>query len=264
MTKGGGGVGEVGRPKSVSAGCLREEEGSVTESISSAEEEDRVSTSESNDEKLNSEGSSDKTDTPRNRSPKLSDLHLAATTTTNKKTHTSAPRSNRSNSVGSDLDRPGRVMLLRSGNMEGVQQHRRQASLGVLTGTGSSSPSRHHRRQNSLVSGYSSKSTSAYSTLSEKSMGSLEAHYETASIASINIRSRMPLFPTSSRVEQSRVDAQSVVDKLFDSHDLTYTEEEGTGEGLTLYVDKNGGTLQLAGRDLERYVCCVLQCLKQE
>ena len=88
----------------------------------------------------------------------------------------------------------------------------------------------------------------AYSTLSERSAASLDVH-ETESICSN--RSRISLLP-SSRVEQSRVDAKSVVEKLFQNHDLLHTDEEEGSGGLKIYVDKNKGTVTVAGPDLDR------------
>ena len=153
---------------------------------------------------------------------------------------------NRSNSVGS-----GDLQLLNgTGHLSPHVAHRRQASLGVLNPS-SNSPHHKHQRQLSLsTSGHTSKSTSAYSTLSERSTASLQLEgQETESICSN--RSRISLLP-SSRVEQSRVDAKSVVEKLFQTHDLLRTDEEEGSGGLKIYVDKNRGTVTVAGPDLDR------------
>lgn len=152
---------------------------------------------------------------------------------------------NRSNSVGS-----GDLQLMNgTGHLSPHMVHRRQASLGILSPSSSSPHHKHHQRQLSLsMSGHTSKSTSAYSTLSERSAASLDVH-ETESICSN--RSRISLLP-SSRVEQSRVDAKSVVEKLFQNHDLLHTDEEEGSGGLKIYVDKNKGTVTVAGPDLDR------------
>ena len=89
-------------------------------------------------------------------------------------------------------------------------------------------------------------STSAYSTLSERSMAGPED--DTGST-----RSRLSLVPPSSRVELSRFDPESVVDKLLQGLDFSKKEaEEGGGGGLQIYVDKMMGTVHLAGPDLNR------------
>ena len=67
-----------------------------------------------------------------------------------------------------------------------------------------------------------------------------------------NNRSRISLLP-SSRVEQSRVDVKTVVDTLFQNHDLLHTDEEEGSGGLKMYVD-NKGTVTVAGPDLDRLV----------
>ena len=66
-------------------------------------------------------------------------------------------------------------------------------------------------------------------------------------------RSRLSLVPPSSRVEQSRFDPESVVDKLLQGLDFSKREEEeGGGGGLLIYVDKMLGTVHLAGSDFDR------------
>lgn len=74
---------------------------------------------------------------------------------------------------------------------------------------------------------------------------------ETESVG--NNRSRISLLP-SSRVEQSRVDVKTVVDTLFQNHDLLHTDEEEGSGGLKIYLDKNRGTVTVAGPDLDRLV----------
>lgn len=171
----------------------------------------------------------------------------------------------RTSSVGSsDLraQQPnGTSLISLPGATAKVRSHRRQASLGVLssgTFNATGSPSRlSHKRHLSMSitgsgqgGGTSSKSTSAYSTMSERSMPSWEGH-ETESICSQ--RSRLSLFP-STKVEQSRKDAKSIIDELIQQHDLTKEaeEEEGGSGGLKIYVDKNRGTVTVAGPNLDR------------
>ena len=166
--------------------------------------------------------------TPRNLSPKLPDIR--------------SDHHSRSNSVGGEST--PEVNGFHS--LPGVS-HRRQTSLGVLATGGSSSPLRQHRRQQSLVSGQSSKSTSAYSTLSERSTGSWED--ETGSISGSTF-SRLSLLPPSARVEQSRVNAQSVIEQLFKNHDFLAREEGEEEGGLKIYVDKSAGTATVTGHDL--------------
>lgn len=160
---------------------------------------------------------------------------------------------NRSNSFGSgDLNTSGTNLLSLPGTKH--TSHRRQVSLGAIPSSGFPLRVQHKRYQSVSISGNSSKSvsaaSSAYSTLSEKSGASLEVH-ETESICSQ--RSRISLLP-STRVEQSRVDVKSVVDELFQSHDLSHVDEEEGSEGLKIYVDKDRGTVTLAGTHLDRYV----------
>lgn len=154
---------------------------------------------------------------------------------------------NRRNSVGStDLE-----ILNETGYHTHPGVHRRRSTLGIMNHS-SSSPhhKRHYRHQSLSISGHSSKSTSAYSTLSERSGTSIEMQ-ETESVC--NNRSRISLLP-SSRVEQSRVDAKTVVDTLFQNHDLLHTDEEEGSGGLKIYLDKNRGTVTVAGPDLDRSV----------
>ena len=159
---------------------------------------------------------------------------------------------NRSNSVGSS-DFSCLTLLSASHG----HSHRRQASLGVLSTTPSSntgSPVRiHHKRYQSLSmikKSTSPKSTSPNSTLTEKTVGSLvQDSHETISICSQ--RSRLSLFP-STKMEQSRQDAKSIVDKLFQSHDLTHTEEDESSSGLKIYIDKSRGTAHVTGQHLDR------------
>lgn len=132
----------------------------------------------------------------------------------------------------------------------GGPTHRRLGSWSqAINGT---SPTNTHRRQQSLVSGQSSKSTSAYSTLSERSTaGSVEGG-EADSMSGSLPRSRPVMNP--SRVEQSRVDPQAVIDNLFSSHNFSRSEAEPSVEqgGLKIYVDKSLGTVTVAGSNLDR------------
>jgi len=56
------------------------------------------------------------------------------------------------------------------------------------------------------------------------------------------------LVPPSSKVEQSRVDPQSVIDQLLEGQSFTSSQ----GKGLQLFVDKTRGTVTLGGSDLDR------------
>lgn len=218
--------------KSCSTGSLR------TQSISEGSPEEN--TSEQNSSSAPSNRSSQKESstprseerTPRNLSPKLgggNDIH------------------GRSNSLGG-TEETTEFSETAVPNFSVFPQHRRQPSEPVTT-TSNYSPLRAHKRQQSLLSGNSSMSTSAYSTLSERSMAGFED--ETGST-----KSRLSLVPPSSRVEQSRFDPESVVDLLFQGLDFSKREEEeGGGGGLQIYVDKMMGTVHLAGPDLDKYVC---------
>ena len=133
--------------------------------------------------------------------------------------------------------------------------HRRLSSWSQASN--GASPISNHRRQQSLVSGHSSKSTSAYSTLSERSTaGSMEGGGGEADSMGGSLRGRPAVVAsTSSRVEQSRVNPQAVIDNLFSSHNFSRSEaglnrDQG---GLKLYVDKSLGTVTLAGPNLDRY-----------
>lgn len=127
-----------------------------------------------------------------------------------------------------------------------------------------SSPSRvHHRRINSLsISGYSSRSTSAYSTLSERSERPTVATEDSESLISSRTRAT-----TQSQVEQSRVDTSRVIDELMQESDLSRSAEEEPSQ-LQMYVDRsNKGGLVVAGPNLERLAahclseCIVISCL---
>lgn len=166
--------------------------------------------------------------TPRNLSPRPVVVH----------------KTNRSSSFNSAADGSS-VELPPSGLM----QHRRLGSWSQVGGA-NTPPHTTHRRQLSLVSGQSSKSTSAYSTLSERSGGSVEGG-DMDSISG-SLKGRLTLLATSSRVEQSRVNPQTVIDDLFSGHTFHKTETEGGGEGLKIYVDKNRGTITVAGTNLDR------------
>lgn len=81
---------------------------------------------------------------------------------------------------------------------------------------------------------------------------------------SASLRGRLTLLATSSRMEQSRVNPQAVIDNMFSGHtfDSKETETE-TGGGLQIYVDKNLGTVTLAGPNLDRYVISIVHVVKQ-
>ena len=228
---------------SCSAGSLRTQ--SISESSLEESTSERNSTEEQNSLSTPSNQSSGKESsstprsegrTPRNLSPKLTS-----------ETH------GRSSSVGgggmcaADTLRPPELTATNLSTLPGsLHQHKRQPSEPVGMTSSNYSPLRVHKRQQSLLSGNSSMSTSAYSTLSERSMAGLED--DTGST-----RSRLSLVPPSSRVEQSRFDPESVVDKLLQGLDFSKREEEeGGGGGLQIYVDKMMGTVHLAGPDLDR------------
>ena len=105
-----------------------------------------------------------------------------------------------------------------------IRTHKRGASLGVLSNGSPAhggSKGGGHTKQNSLVVAGFTRT---------------ESSQDTESVCSS--KSRSSLFP-SARVEQSRVDAKTVVDELFESHDFVQHEEEG-GNSLKMYVDVNG------------------------
>ena len=114
-----------------------------------------------------------------------------------------------------------------------LRTHKRGASLGVLSNGGSpahANRTSNHVKQNSLVgAAYPRTEVGAAYPRTESSQ-------DTESVCSS--KSRSSLFP-SARVEQSRVDAKTVVDELFESHDLARHEEEG-GNSLKMYMDMNG------------------------
>ena len=176
----------------------------------------------------------------------------------------------RSVSIGSDLPSGTNSLSLPggSGSIGRMQSHRRQASIPVMSTGGGSLTRAHHRRQQSLtivgVGVGSAKATPTHSpsvikagAAASRSVSSLEGP-DTESICSQ--RSRLSLFP-SSRVEHSRVNTESIIDQLFESHDLSKVdEEEGATGGLKIYVDKSRGTVTLAGTDLDRYVFLCVVC----
>ena len=155
----------------------------------------------------------------------------------------------RSNSVACSelmLNRPP----VESYSLSYPRSHRREAS-DVAAGEGGSPLRAHHRRIHSLsISGYSSRSTSAYSTLSERSERAVTD--DTESLHSS--KTRVSVQAMSSRVEHSRVDTNSVINELLKGHDLRRSEEdeEAGGGGLKIYVDRNRGDCVVAGPDLER------------
>lgn len=230
--------------KSCSAGSLRTEsisESSLEESTSERNnvDEQNSSSTPSNRSSGKESSSTPKSEgrTPQNLSPKLTS-----------ETH------GRSSSLGGggigagDTLRPLELTATNLSTLPGgsPRQHKRQPSEPVVMTTSNYSPLRVHKRQQSLLSGNSSMSTSAYSTLSERSMAGFED--DTGST-----RSRLSLVPPSSRVEQSRFDPESVVDRLLQGLDFSKREEEeGAGGGLQIYVDKMLGTVHLAGPDLDR------------
>lgn len=157
--------------------------------------------------------------------------------------------SERSNSVACSELRPNRPPV-ENYSLSYPRSHRRQAS-DVAAGEGSSPLRAHHRRIHSLsISGYSSRSTSAYSTLSERSERT--AVDDTESLHSS--KTRVSVQTMTSRVEHSRVDTNSVISELLKGHDLRRSEEdeEAGGGGLKIYVDRNRGDCVVAGPDLER------------
>lgn len=160
---------------------------------------------------------------------------------------TAAHKTNRSSSFNHGGEHSSLIELPPSAQA----QHRRLGSWSQVGGSHTSPHPSKHKRQQSLVSGQSSKSTSAYSTLSERSGGSIE---DGDSISG-SLRGKLTLLPTSSRVEQSRVDPQAVINNLFSAHTFESTMREREGceeEGLKIYVDKNSGTVTLAGPNLDR------------
>lgn len=133
-----------------------------------------------------------------------------------------------------------------------LHQHRRLGSWSQAAHPSNTPPTTIHRRQQSLVSGQSSKSTSAYSTLSERSGGSVEPGDGDSITGSL--RGRLTLLATSSRVEQSRVDPQAVINNLFSGQTFDSKETDKGGGGLKIYVDRNSGTVTVAGPNLDRYI----------
>ena len=232
---------------SASAGSLRTQsisEGSLEESTSeknASPDKNTSSTVSSRSSRNDSSTPRSEGRTPRNLSPKLAE-----------------DTQGRSNSLGRTKESGGagdthtlKLSDLTAANLSSlpgaVGRHKRQPSEPVTMTTSNYSPQRIHRRQQSLLSGNSSMSTSAYSTLSERSMAGLED--DTGST-----RSRLSLVPPSSRVEQSRFDPESVVELLLQDLDFSKREEEGEGSGvgLQIYVDKMLGTVHLAGPNLDR------------
>lgn len=131
-----------------------------------------------------------------------------------------------------------------------LKQHRRLGSWSQ--GPNTTPPSTVHRRQQSLVSGQSSKSTSAYSTLSERSGASMDSGNVDMESISGSLKGRLTSLATSSRVEQSRVDPHAVIDNLFSGQTFDSKEPDKSEGGLQLYVDRNSGNLTLAGPNLDR------------
>ena len=128
--------------------------------------------------------------------------------------------------------------------------HRRETSD---TGIGGNCPPlrpRHRRIQSLSISGYSSRPVSTHFAQSDQS--EYAAVEDTESL--LSCKTRVSAQSTSSRVEHSRVDTNSVIDELLQGHDLRRSEEdeEAGGGGLNIYVDRNRGDCVVAGPDLER------------
>ena len=226
------------RTQSISESSLEE---STSERHNSAVEKDSSSSPSNQSSGKESSGTpkSEEGRTPRNLSPKL-------TSETHGRSFSLGGGGAGGLGAGNTL-RPPELTATNVSTLPGSpRQHKRQPSEPVVMTSSNYSPLRAHKRQQSLLSGNSSMSTSAYSTLSERSMAGFED--DTGST-----RSRLSLVPPSSRVEQSRFDPESVVDKLFQDLDFSKREEEeGAGGGLQIYVDKMLGTVHLAGSDFDR------------
>lgn len=70
-----------------------------------------------------------------------------------------------------------------------------------------------------------------------------------------SLRGRLP---TSTRMEESRVDPDAVIEKMFSGLTFSKSSEATVGEGgLKIYVDKNLGTVTLAGPNLDRFDACL-------
>ena len=156
-------------------------------------------------------------------------------------------RAQRSNSVaGSELRLPPRFPP-ENYSLSYPRFHRRE------TGDLSGSPSRvQHRRIQSLSISptvNSSRSTSGYSTLSERS-APVVVPEDTESVLSSKSRAT-----TQTQVEQSRVDTGSVIDELLRQGDISRSVEEES-PGLQIYVDRSRGDVVVAGPDMERYAVC--------
>ena len=153
-------------------------------------------------------------------------------------------RPERCNSVAGSELRPPRRPPADGYSLSYPRSHRREPSDPGEGG----SPSRiHHRRIHSLsISGYSSRSTSAYSTLSERSERAAAAAEDTESLLSLRTR-----VTTQSRVEQSRVDTSSVIDELLQANDISRSADE-EALGLQIYVDQSKGDCVVAGPNLDR------------
>lgn len=124
------------------------------------------------------------------------------------------------------------------------RSHRREPNDSG--GRGSPSRTQHRRIHSITISGYSCRSTPAYSTQSERSERAVAATEEIESL--LSSRTRMT---TQSQVEQSRVDTSSVIDELWQNSDLSRSAEEES-PGLQIYVDRSKGDLVVAGPDLDR------------
>lgn len=157
-------------------------------------------------------------------------------------------RAERSNSVaGSELRLLPAQLPPDSYSLSYPRFHRRESGN---SNSGSPSKVQHRRIQSLSITPNSSRSTSAYSTLSERS-AHVVASEETESV--ISTRTRVT---TQSQVEQSRVDPTSVIDELLQQQqsDLGCSAEEEP-PGLQIYVDRSKGDVVVAGANMER---CVL------
>ena len=77
--------------------------------------------------------------------------------------------------------------------------------------------------------------------------------WESQDIESISGSTRkLAIVPASSKVEQSRVDTMEVIDKLLEGQTFATEDQEQTGRGLQLFVDKTRGTVTLGGSELDR------------
>ncbi len=82
-------------------------------------------------------------------------------------------------------------------------------------------------------------------------MGSWGGSQDIDSISGSN--RKLALIPTSSKVEQSRVDPNDVIEKLFEGQKFESKDLlESSSKGLQLFVDKTRGTVTVGGSELDR------------